>query len=149
MKTVKRHLNWHLKLFSGERHFYTLWREVEIKGTYFNNIISFCPGQVAVTQIPSWCTRVKNLTPHCVSFYFSHWYQHLFLACPLVLLSPHLSHWLLCASQACLSTSPLSLQPSLTSLMRVCVTQAFRKPPQLITWQASRSGTLMKRNSVQ
>lgn len=51
------------------------------------------------------------------------------------------------ASRACLSTSPLSLQPSLTSLMRAYVTQAFRKPPLLITWQASRSGTLMKRNS--
>lgn len=30
--------------------------------------------------------------------------------------------------------------------MRACVTQAFRKP-LLITWQASRSGTLMKRDS--
>lgn len=37
------------------------------------------------------------------------------------------------ASQARLPTSPLLLQPSLTSLMRACVTQAFRNPPQLIT----------------
>lgn len=47
--------------------------------------------------------------------------------------------------QACLPSSPPP-PSSLTSLMTVCFTQAFREPPLLITWQTSRSLALTKRN---
>lgn len=58
---------------------------------------------------------------------------------------PPLCHWSLALSPGLsplLSSSPSSL----TSLMTVCFTQAFREPPLLITWQTSRSLALTKRN---
>lgn len=101
--------------------------------------------------------KVRNLAPRHVSHCFSCCSKHVIFP-PLsrvlpVLLSvslPICLPWLLSlyvpprpASPPLLSRSSLFF---FAFLMRACVTQAFRKP-LLITWQASRSGTLMKRDS--
>lgn len=100
--------------------------------------------------------KVRNLAPRHVSHCFSCCSKHVIPPPPHVLpvlLSVSLP---ICLPDCSPSTCLPGLRPHLSSLapafffsaflMRACVTQAFRKP-LLITWQASRSGTLMKRDS--